>query len=96
MPRVIVTRGAREGLERCRRFLSGKNPQAARRAAAVIAEAFARLETAPEIGRPSDPPELRELVIGFGAAGYVALYHYVPGEDTVAVLAFRHQREAGC
>lgn len=54
------------------------------------------LETAPAIGRPlPDAPELRELIIGFGDSGYVALYRHKPGEDTVYVLAFRHQREAG-
>ena len=31
------------------------------------------------MGRPlDDQPELRELVIGFGEDGYVALYRYVP------------------
>ena len=55
-----------------------------------------RLETAPGIGRPlPEQPELRELVIGFGESGYVALYRYVPHADAVYVLAFRHQREAG-
>ena len=48
------------------------------------------------MGRPlDDQPELRELVIGFGEAGYVALYRYVPSEQAVFVLAFRHQKEAG-
>jgi toxin ParE1/3/4 len=37
----------------------------------------------------------RELVIGQGARGYVALYQYVAEIDTVFVLAMRHQREAG-
>ena len=36
---------------------------------------------------------MRELVIPFGVAGYVALY-VVIGERVV-VLAIRHQREAG-
>jgi len=54
------------------------------------------LESAPGIGRPlPDLPELRELVIVFGDSGYVALYRYVPDEDVVFVLAFRHQKEAG-
>jgi plasmid stabilization system protein ParE len=37
----------------------------------------------------------RELVIGRGTRGYVALYRYVPALDTVFVLAVRAQREAG-
>ena len=39
--------------------------------------------------------DLRELVIGRRARGYVALYRYVPAVDTVFVLAIRGQKEAG-
>jgi plasmid stabilization system protein ParE len=54
------------------------------------------LETAPEIGRPfAEEPEFRELVIDFGDSSYLALYRYVPEDDAVYVLAFRHQKEAG-
>ena len=34
----------------------------------------------------------RELLIGFGKDGYVALFE-IEGPDTVTVLAVRHQRE---
>ncbi len=96
VPRVVITAGASRGLERCRKFLAGKDQRAAARAGSTIGRQLLLLETAPEIGRPlSEQPELRELVIGFGEAGYVALYRYVPGEDAVFVLAFRHQKEAG-
>ncbi len=37
----------------------------------------------------------RELVIGRGSRGYVALYRSVPEVDTVFLLAIRNQREAG-
>ncbi len=96
MPRVIVTEGAALGLERCRRFLAAKAPQAAKRAAQAIERQFLLLETMPDIGRPfAELPELRELLISFGDSGYVALYRYEPAEDVVYVLAFRHQKEAG-
>ncbi|WP_347484277.1 type II toxin-antitoxin system RelE/ParE family toxin [Vandammella animalimorsus] len=96
MPRVIVTEGAVRGLERCRRFLAAKVPEAARRAGQAIERQFLLLETAPDIGRPlPEMPELRELVIAFGASGYVALYRHEPADDAVYVLAFRHQKEAG-
>jgi len=52
------------------------------------------LETNPEFGRPA-PRDKRELVIGLGTRGYVALYRYVPVLDTAFVLAIRSQREAG-
>lgn len=48
----------------------------------------------PLIGRPLGTGE-RELVIGEGSRGYVALYRYDPLDDAVEVLALRGQREAG-
>jgi plasmid stabilization system protein ParE len=96
MPRVIVTEGAILGLQRCQKFLEEKNPLAMARAAQVIEQHFARLETEPEIGRPFDDlPEMRELIIPFGDSGYVALYRFEANADTVYLLAFRHQKEAG-
>jgi plasmid stabilization system protein ParE len=52
------------------------------------------LEQNPLIGRPVKT-DLRELVIGRRAHGYVALYRYVEEIDTVFVLAIRGQKEAG-
>lgn len=96
MSRVIVTEGAVTGLNRCRNFLMEKNPQASKRAGFAIERQFALLETEPEIGRPFESmPEIRELIIPFGDSGYVALYCYEEPSDTVYVLAFRHQKEAG-
>lgn len=84
------------GLERCREFLAMKSPQASRRAAQAIGRLFDLLQTTPAMGRPfGEVPELRELMIDFGDSGYVALYRHDPSADTVFVLAFRHQREAG-
>ena len=83
-------------MERCRRFLAVKAPDAAMRAGQAIERQFLLLETAPDIGRPfTEIPELRELVIAFGDSGYVALYRHESAADAVYVLAFRHQKEAG-
>jgi len=96
LPRVIVTETASEGLERCRQFLVGKAPEAARRAGQAIEQQFLLLEKAPDIGRPfPEMPELRELLIAFGDSGYELLYRHEPADDAVYVLAFRHQKEAG-
>lgn len=57
-----------------------------------IIQAFDVLETNPLIGRPV-PGSKRELVIGRGSRGYVALYRYVAEIDTVFILALRSQRE---
>ena len=52
------------------------------------------LSHSPLIGRPIKDGK-RELVIGRGARGYVALYRYLADIDTVFVLALRAQRESG-
>jgi plasmid stabilization system protein ParE len=76
--------------------LASKNPQASKRAGQTIERHLSLLETTPEMGRPfPELPELRELIIGFGDSGYVALYRHDPAGDAVYVLAFRHQKEAG-
>jgi plasmid stabilization system protein ParE len=59
-----------------------------------IIAAISVLERNPFIGRPVEA-EKRELVIGRGSRGYLALYRYVTEVDTVFVLALRSQREAG-
>lgn len=61
---------------------------------AELLEAVDILAHSPLIGRPFRDGK-RELVIGRGSRGYVALYRYVPDLDVVFVLAFRSQREAG-
>ena len=61
---------------------------------ADLLEAVDILAHSPLIGRPFRDGK-RELVIGRGNHGYVALYRYVPDIDTVFVLAFRSQRESG-
>ena len=60
-----------------------------------IVKAIDVLERNPLIGRPARA-DLRELVIGRRARGYVALYRYVAELDAVFVLAIRGQKEAGC
>jgi len=83
-------------MDRCRCFLAAKNPQASLRASESIGQQFKHLESNPDIGRPlPEMPELRELLIGFGASGYVALYRHDAQADAVYVLAFRHQKESG-
>lgn len=61
---------------------------------AEILGALAILVEHPLIGRKA-APDRRELVIGRGNRGYVALYAYDPLDDVVVVAALRAQREAG-
>ena len=59
-----------------------------------IIQAIDVLQHNPLIGRPVSA-DMRELVIGRRARGYIALYRYIEQADTVFVLAIRGQREAG-
>lgn len=59
-----------------------------------IVSAVDVLERSPLIGHPAEGGK-RELVIGRGSRGYIALYRYIVEVDTVLVLAVRSQREAG-
>ena len=66
----------------------------AERALAAIRHAIHSLESAPFSFRKATPgnPFIREIVIPFGASGYVALYE-IDRDETVTILAVRHQRE---
>ncbi len=59
-----------------------------------IVQAIDVLQHNPLIGKPVSA-DMRELVIGRRARGYIALYRYIEQIDTVFVLAIRSQREAG-
>lgn len=65
----------------------------AERALQAIKDGLAFLNTSPFACRKvGTSPFVRELVITFGSAGYVALYEIVD-ERTVIIGAVRHQRE---
>lgn len=92
--RLRVTEAAQENLERLFDFLAANDLEAAVRARAAIEKAYEFAEVMPFGCRKADDsnPFLRELVIPFGAAGYVALIE-IEDDETVSVLAVRHQRE---
>lgn len=58
-----------------------------------IIQAIQILTHSPQVGRPVRGGN-RELVIGRGSHGYVALYRFIARLDTVFILAIRSQREA--
>jgi len=62
---------------------------------AEILDAFQLLIRNPLIGRLADKDDCRELVIGVGVRGYVALYSYDALDDKIVILALRAQRESG-
>lgn len=95
MPRLIWTPHALADVQRLYRFLGPNDADAAQRAVAAIRAGVRTLAQQPRIGRPVEDmdPEYREKLIAFGNSGYVALYR-IEGE-TVAILAVRHEKEAG-
>jgi plasmid stabilization system protein ParE len=92
--KVVCSAYAVENVERAIQFLREKNPATALAAANAIRTAVENLATHPLVGRRVEG-DLRELVISYGATGYVALYRFVVQRDEVRVLALRHQREIG-
>lgn len=66
----------------------------AERALEAIRHAMRSLELSPFSYRKAHASNafLREIVIPFGASGYVALFE-IDNADTVTILAVRHQRE---
>ena len=92
--RVRLTPEAEADLLRLYDFLLARDIGAAEPASQAIEEAFRMLSFSPFSCRKAvrANPLLRELVIPFGSAGYVALFE-IDARDTVTVLAVRHQRE---
>ncbi|MBB4653660.1 plasmid stabilization system protein ParE [Xanthomonas sp. F14] len=94
---VRFTQQAREDLARLYDWLLQRaegDLTVAERALQAIGDGVAVLELAPLSCRKAGvaDPFLRELVIGFGASGYVLLFE-VESDQVVTVLAVRHQRE---
>jgi len=95
---VSLTREALEDLLRLEDFLvesalAHGDFDLPRRAVAAIRREFRILETNPFTCRIAETDRLeRELVIPFGASGYVALFRIL-SEREVVVAAIRHQRE---
>jgi plasmid stabilization system protein ParE len=94
MAQISYSRNALANLEHIADFLAAESGQAALQVIELIDDAVSMLARHPLVGRPVES-HLRELVISQGRTGYVTLYAYDLLQDTVLVLAIRHQREAG-
>lgn len=95
--RVRFTREAQDDLVRLYDFILERAEgdwTLAERALAAIRDGIRLLEASPFSCRKAtlDNTFLRELLIAFGASGYVALFE-IEDANTVTVLAVRHQRE---
>lgn len=95
MPRLIWTPRALADIQRLYHFRHLKDPELARRAAQAIRAGVEILARHQQIGRPAADMEAEflEKLIEFGNGGSVVLYRF--DGDTAAILAVRHQKEAG-
>ena len=95
--RVVLAPEAQEDLERLYLFSLELDVTVAKRALAAIENAYALLRHSPFSCRKAADgklgPLVRELVIPFGAGGYVALFEILD-DTTVLITAMRHQRES--
>jgi len=93
---VRYTLTAKEDLYRLFTFLAERDHQAAQQARNTIAASMQVLQQFPFTCRKAEDEGgnhfLRELLIPFGSAGYVALFE-IEDEQTVTIIAVRHQRE---
>ena len=98
--RVPLTQPAQDDLQRLFDFIIERelanhtgDLELAERALTAIRAGFETLRAMPFTCRKAgDSPFLRELVISFGATGYVALFEILDGQEVV-IAAVRHQRE---
>lgn len=91
--KLAVSQAASADLARLHAFLAEKNPAAARRVTTVLIAAIQSIEAFPKRGRPTDTPNVRELVVPFGRSGYALRYAYSPERDEAVVLRIAHGRE---
>ena len=91
---VRFTPAAAKDLQRLFDFLAEQDVKAAKQARSAIAKGVEFLRSFPFSCRKAslEHPLLRELIISFGANGYVALFE-IEDNQTVTVLAIRHQHE---
>jgi plasmid stabilization system protein ParE len=91
---ILLSRDAVQDVERVRTFLDRANPDAARRALELIWTTIERLRDFPLLGTPTEDPDIRQLVIRFGASGYIVRYAILPDTGDVLITRIWHGREA--
>jgi len=95
MSRLIWSPAALSDVKRVYDFLKPKDLDAAKRAVKAIRQGVRVLEKQSGVGRPVEnmDDEFRDWIIDFGDSGYVVRYRV--GQQSVTVLAVRHQKEVG-
>ena len=99
---VRLTRDAQEDLQELFDFLlhreltrpGGGDLDLAAKAITALEDGFATLQRSPfSCRKAASNPFLRELIVPFGATGYLALFE-ITDAQTVTIAAVRHQRES--
>jgi toxin ParE1/3/4 len=91
---ILLSLDAASDIERVWDFIGIHNPEAAKRALRVIFAAIEKLLDFPDLGRPTEDAEIRQIVVRFNATGYIVRYTIVPESGDVLVLRIWHGREA--
>lgn|SRR3990167_2145756 len=92
MREIIWLDSAVKDLVRLRKFIAKENQVAAKKAAKTIQEAIQYLGESPLIGKPiEDLLQYKDLLIRFGAGGYVVRYRFQA--ETIYIVHIRHYRE---
>ena len=94
MTRVEFGQGTNADFDRILAHLAAFEAEHVEERIGEIVEACGLLARHPLIGR-ARPDQKRELVIGSGTKGYVALYRFIEESGLVLILAIRAQREKG-
>jgi plasmid stabilization system protein ParE len=91
---IVLSPDALADVERLRTFLDEADPGAARRAMAVILVAIERLQEFPDLGMATSDVDIRQIVVRFGASGYVVRYSVLAETGDIFVTRIWHGREA--
>jgi plasmid stabilization system protein ParE len=91
---ILLSPDAVMDIERLRTFLDQNNPGAARRALASIWTAIDRLQEFPTLGMPTEHVDIRQVVIRFGASGYIVRYAVQAVTADILITRIWHGRES--
>jgi plasmid stabilization system protein ParE len=91
---ILLSPDAVTDIERLRTVLDQKNPGAARRALALIWTAIDQLQDFPTLGMPTEDTGIRQIVIRFGASGYIVRYAVLAATADILVTRIWHGRES--
>lgn len=94
MPQIKFSETALLDLQRLHAFLDQLDPRAADNAVDEILNGIEHLYTLPFIGSPVDQrPNVRKLVVEFGAAGYLVFYKFYEEAELMLISTILHQKE---